>query len=129
MTRASSNPVRLRWYSSPIAAQAGGSSASLRSALTAGSVRSADRAQWRRRGSVDVALAALPVRGAQLLLEDLAARVARQGVQPLDAGRALEPGQVLAGVVDDRLLGQRRAVRVGGAHDHRLRRLPPAVVG
>ena len=51
--------------------------------------------------SVDLPGPTLPVRGAQVLLEDLAARVARQGVNEVDARRALVGRQPSAGKGDD----------------------------
>src|SRR5215207_6585357 len=74
---------------------------------------------------VHVAAASRPVRRAQVLLEDLAARVAGQRVDPLHRRRALVLGELLAAVLDQLLLGHLRA----GPHHEGLGRLTPTVVG
>src|SRR5690606_4492267 len=73
-----------------------------------------------------VAVAALPVGGAQLALEQLAARVAGQDVGEVDRLRHLEAGDVLASEGDELLGGGIGAL---SPHDDGLHRLAPPLVG
>ena len=65
------------------------------------------------RGSVDLALAALPVVGAELELLELAGGGAGEVVAELDRRRALEVRQTAAAVLDELLLG-----RLGARREH-----------
>src|SRR5215831_6508938 len=76
--------------------------------------------------SVDLAGSAGPVRLAEVALQDLAARIARDRVRERDRARPLEAGQPLARPVDQVVLPELGA----RAADHdRAHRLAPALVG
>src|SRR5687768_5249649 len=70
--------------------------------------------------SGDAAALTRPVLLAQVLLQDLAARVARQRLHELDGAGALVATELTAAVGEERL-GRRR--RAGPQHDDRLHRL------
>src|SRR5438477_13204913 len=77
-------------------------------------------------GSVDLALAAFPIRGAELELLELAGGGAGQLGSELDRRRALEVGQVGAAVLDELGLGGLGACF---EDDQGLDRLAPLLVG
>src|SRR3954451_7608102 len=77
-------------------------------------------------GSDHLPLAPLPVRLAQVLLQDLAGRIARQLADDVDGLRALERRELAAAPGEQLLDFDRRA---GPRDDHGLGHLAPALVG
>src|SRR6056297_3618657 len=75
--------------------------------------------------SVDMTVAAVPVRCAQFFPQDLPGGIAWQDIGPLHARRALEGRQALAAVIDQ-FLGSRVGTVV--QHHDRLRGFAPLVV-